>query len=423
MSLVLPPRSRTWVPRSGPTSVITRFGKRSARTERGRPAPAIEPEQPAIPVRLGVDGICQTPGSMETNQEVVNSIPYMVYFLEDEETLAKVPSMLPLLLGSVKSPRIPMNIEGEQIVVLLDTGAEVSVLPKSLMDQLIGDGSSHVRLRQTKAVRPFANPDVQIQGPWCLTVTICGVKLTHPFYTMDADIPIVVGIDLLTAAKVVIDVMNKCVYCHHYARLEVEPCTVQHDQFSWSITSSTSILSLALLFQKQYNLIHVPFSRISVVPPLLPGLAPLLTLLSLTPVSVLHFWRQAPLTSLLLPPEIPAIMVLDRSRTALETSLLPPLLRYTHHLVSPLQLCRSIQNQHSALRPHVSTNLWRQLSVTRRLLRRLRVYRHLLHGNHSLSLQRLCLDHLHRRILLIHLCRWIHLIHLRRRIHPIRLRT
>jgi len=47
----------------------------------------------------------------------------MVYFLEDEETLAKVPSMLPLLMGSVKSPRIPMDIEGEQIVFLLDTGA------------------------------------------------------------------------------------------------------------------------------------------------------------------------------------------------------------------------------------------------------------------------------------------------------------
>ena len=122
-----------------------------------------------------------------------------------------------------------MKIEGEQIVVLLDTGAEVSVLPKSLMDKFIGDGSRHVRLGQTKAVRPFANSDIQIEGPWCLAVTICGVELTHPFYTMDADIPIVIGIDLLTAAKVVIDVMNKCVYSHHYARLEVEPCSAQHE--------------------------------------------------------------------------------------------------------------------------------------------------------------------------------------------------
>ena len=88
----------------------------------------------------------------------------MVYFLEDEETLAKVPSMLPLLLGSVKSPQIPMKIEGEQIVVLLDTGAEVSVLPKSLMDKFIGDGSRHVhspiRTYKLKALGALLLPSV-----------------------------------------------------------------------------------------------------------------------------------------------------------------------------------------------------------------------------------------------------------------------
>jgi len=121
-----------------------------------------------------------------------------------------------------------MDIEGEQVVVLLDTGAEVSVLPKVLMDKLVGDGTRYVRLGQTKSVRPFANPDVQLEGPWCLSVTICGVKLTHPFFTMDTEIPAVVGIDLLTVAKIVIDVMNKCVYSHHFARLGVEPVTSQH---------------------------------------------------------------------------------------------------------------------------------------------------------------------------------------------------
>jgi len=94
-----------------------------------------------------------------------------------------------------------MNIEGQEITVLLDTGAEVSVLPKFHMENLIGDGSRHVRLGQSKSVRPFANPDVQSEGPWCLSVVICGVKLTHPFYMMDAEILAVVEIDLLTAAK------------------------------------------------------------------------------------------------------------------------------------------------------------------------------------------------------------------------------
>jgi len=40
---------------------------------------------------------------------------------------------------------------------------------------------------------------------------------------MDADMPAVVGIDLPTAAKLVIDVMNRCMYSHHHARLEIEP--------------------------------------------------------------------------------------------------------------------------------------------------------------------------------------------------------
>ena len=42
---------------------------------------------------------------------------------------------------------------------------------------------------------------------------------------MDADVPAVVGIDLLTVAKLVIDVKNRCVYSHHHAYLEVEPAT------------------------------------------------------------------------------------------------------------------------------------------------------------------------------------------------------
>jgi len=148
-----------------------------------------------------------------------------VSFLEDEEILREVPPMLPLLSGSVKSLRVAVKIEDRKVVVLLDTGADVSVLPKQLMVELIGDGPRHVRLGKYKTVRPFANPDVKLEGSWCLSTTVCGVKLTHPFYMMDAEIPAVVGIDLLAAAKLVIDVINRCVYSHHLARLEVEPTT------------------------------------------------------------------------------------------------------------------------------------------------------------------------------------------------------
>ena len=57
----------------------------------------------------------------------------MVYFLEGKEIFEEVPPMLPLLLGSVKSPRVAVEIEDREVIVLLDAGAEVSVSPKRLM--------------------------------------------------------------------------------------------------------------------------------------------------------------------------------------------------------------------------------------------------------------------------------------------------
>ena len=189
----------------------------------GRPGLATELQLPVLPLRFGVAGTHNTAGTPGLSDQ--SSYPHVVYFLEDEEILREVPPMLPLLSGSVKYPRVAVEIEDRKVVVLLDIGAEVSVLPKQLMIELIGDGSRHFSLGESKTVRPFANPDVKLEGPWCLSTTVCGVKLTHPFYTMDADIPAVVGIDLLAAAKLVIDVMNRCVDSHHHARLEVEPAT------------------------------------------------------------------------------------------------------------------------------------------------------------------------------------------------------
>jgi len=124
-------------------------------------------------------------------------------------------------VGSPRSPRIPIEIEGEETVVLLDTGAEVSVLPKATMDNLIGDGLRHVKIGETKTVRPFGHHDVTLEGPWCLSVNICGVKIVHPFYTMAGKIPAVIGIDVITRARLVIDVVNRCVYSHHHVHLDI----------------------------------------------------------------------------------------------------------------------------------------------------------------------------------------------------------
>ena len=51
----------------------------------------------------------------------------------------------------------------------------------------------------------------------------------YPFYSVDANVPAIIGIDVLTVGKVVVDVMNKCVYSHHHARLENRPPTSFHE--------------------------------------------------------------------------------------------------------------------------------------------------------------------------------------------------
>ena len=71
--------------------------------------------------------------------------------------------MLPLLSGTVKSPRIPIQIDKRTVIALVDTGAEVSVLPNDLMMSLIGDGSRHTKLGEQKVVKPFANTDVALK--------------------------------------------------------------------------------------------------------------------------------------------------------------------------------------------------------------------------------------------------------------------
>ena len=255
--------------------------------EAGRSVLARELLQPVVPLRFGVTETPQSTGEIDTNSRP--SHQHIVHFLEDEEIIKKVPSMLPLLTGSVRSPRIAVSIEEQEIIVLLDTGAEVSVLPKSVMSELIGDGSRHVKLGESKSVKPFANADVTIQGPWCLSVVVCGVKITHPFYSMNADVPAVVGIDLLTVAKLVIDVKNRCVYSHHHAYLEVDPATSECEPILRVENASTFTHPPPTTWTSssaQTDLTYVSTELCDVSP---TGLAPLLRLRLLTRLRVPYF--------------------------------------------------------------------------------------------------------------------------------------
>ena len=96
LSLSFPQQLRSEISEPSPATATTKFGKRAAGTETGRPAPTTEPEQPAVPLRFGVTQAHTYTGYQNVTGIDVSSLPHVVYFLEDEETLAEVPSMLPL---------------------------------------------------------------------------------------------------------------------------------------------------------------------------------------------------------------------------------------------------------------------------------------------------------------------------------------
>ena len=114
------------------------------------------------------------------------------------------------LLGK-RSPKVMMSIEGQQMPVLLDSGAEVSVLPKSLMSQLV---SRAVDTAQSRSVQSFGGAQVTLEGPRLLQIEICGVKLVHPFYSLDSFTPVVAGFDLIVAAQLVVDSVKRCAWSY-----------------------------------------------------------------------------------------------------------------------------------------------------------------------------------------------------------------
>ena len=85
----------------------------------------------------------------------------------------------------------------------MDTGAELSVIPSTLLSSLPLNFSGHTP--HTHSVQGLAGRDVVIKGPYSLPVEVCGVKFIHPFYTLDSPTPCVAGYDLVCAAKLVVD--------------------------------------------------------------------------------------------------------------------------------------------------------------------------------------------------------------------------
>ena len=115
----------------------------------------------------------------------------------------------------VRSPKIPVVLEGVRVPMIIDTGAEVSILSTKFMQDLF---SNHELPLQGREVRSLGGGLVRIQGPIMLTVEVCNLVLQHPFYYYDGNTTFLMGYDLISAAALTIDSESRCVWSNHTLR-------------------------------------------------------------------------------------------------------------------------------------------------------------------------------------------------------------
>jgi len=130
-------------------------------------------------------------------------------FLTEPQT--ELPSMMmipsPVMDGS--APHIMVTVRSSEFSVILDSGAEVSVLPLQQVEKF----QPPIQLPATMhEVRTFGLSTATLFGPVPLDILLCGVHIRHPFYFVDAALPPIVGYDLMKATRLVVDVDNHTVW-------------------------------------------------------------------------------------------------------------------------------------------------------------------------------------------------------------------
>ena len=109
-------------------------------------------------------------------------------------------------------PTLVVKILAQNVIMLLDSGAHVSVLPKKLITDTISiPDAAHAQ----RHVNVFGGEEVVLNSPILLDIVICGVHIVHPFFYVGAEIPAIGGYDLLRAAHIIIDTESAEVWSKH----------------------------------------------------------------------------------------------------------------------------------------------------------------------------------------------------------------
>jgi len=159
----------------------------------------------------------------QTDLIVVDRLNPIVNFLDISECTLE-PSSIPHCFQYLsdyhflKSPKIPVIIQGVRVPIIIDTGAEISILSSEFVASLFPDDDLSTN---TRAVRNLGRGLVSVYGPVELTVVVCGLMLKHPFFYYEENPPFLMGIDLLTRAALTIDCESRCVWSKHTLRCHV----------------------------------------------------------------------------------------------------------------------------------------------------------------------------------------------------------
>ena len=120
--------------------------------------------------------------------------------------------------------------------MIIDTGAEISALPLSFFDTLFpGQAPPESVIRAFG----FGGSTVRMRGPVTLRVEVCAITLSHSFYFYEDNPTFLMGYDLISAAALVIDPVNKCVWSKH------PPTVVGQPDIPTDFTSSETSLKVA----------------------------------------------------------------------------------------------------------------------------------------------------------------------------------
>jgi len=123
-----------------------------------------------------------------------------------------------------RSPRIPVVIEGIRVPMLLDTGAQVTIVRTSFVQHLFPGKQLP---DQGREVRSLAGTSTALGGTIPLTIVLCGLTLSHPVYVCENIRTFLLGYDLISAVLVIdTEGVNKHASAHLGTHTPQSECSI-----------------------------------------------------------------------------------------------------------------------------------------------------------------------------------------------------